>query len=300
MVKNDFDVQQFKDVAKEALSVSGAYIHSVILSSICVSEYDVKDDKTLVTKVDKESQKIACPIILKNLPDYKLKQEESEEYLGNLNSDIVIYHDPLDGTRGFVLGGLAQTVILGAYDSAQKIVLAAATMEPISGRFWFSARGEGTEQSIFDYSRGTGWGTLNRKLKVNDYKLSDRGCIFTETNSPYKDNMTLAGRLKLSEEIQKAGGKESSLLGNGIHYALVASGRPTLIGVITTARGGPQDLSGILHVKESGGVVQCYNIKEKALYPLGEDIESARVAIGANNTNTLNKLEKALSLAVSY
>lgn len=140
---NRFDYLRFRKVSEDALVPAAEYIRQAILGEVDLSEYLIKGDKTAVTIVDKRSEEISRPIILDGFSDLSLKQEETKGILGNLDSSIKLYHDPLDGTEGFLIGGATPTIILAAYDSIAKEVLACSTMEPSTGRFWFSSKGKG-------------------------------------------------------------------------------------------------------------------------------------------------------------
>lgn len=309
MENGDFSSSKFKEVAMEALVKSSKYIREVILGKTDLTEYAVKGDKTLVTFVDKKSQDISTPIIKKAFPNLNLNQEESGGDKEDLGSDIVLYHDPLDGTRGFLIGGATSTIILAAYNRKKKQVLAVATMEPSTGRFWFSARKKGAFLNYFDYGKKE-WGSDWKRMKVNGSEISQAGSVLVDANhsfkrkivsGSYKRILTSDGRLLITKMIEEERGKEASIGGsNGLHYSLVAMGRPTLVGNITTAVGGPFDIAGLLHVVEAGGVAQCYYLTDnREICKLeSQNIESADIAIAANSPKTLDLLEQAVSASM--
>jgi len=101
----DFDPVKFRNVSQEALVPAAEYIRQAILGEVDLSQYLIKGDKTAVTVVDKKSEEISRPIILAGFPELSLKQEETKGILGNPNSPIKLYHDPLDGTGGFLISG---------------------------------------------------------------------------------------------------------------------------------------------------------------------------------------------------
>jgi len=126
-----------------------------------------------------------------------------------------------------------------------------------------------------------------------------------KTEEGLKQILYKRGRRELTNLIEDLDAKDQTLCTNGGHYALVANGRPTLAGCITTAVGGPFDIAGLLHVVEAGGVAQCYEVNETAkkrkltlLSP--KDIENADMVIATNNEENLIVLEKILRKSVRY
>src|SRR3989344_1071190 len=261
-----FNSNKFRICAKEALVASSIYICEAILGQVDLSGALVKGDKTAVTIVDHGSQEQALPIIQRAFPEYSINPEEGPAS-GNDSSTIKIYFDPLDGTSCFLIGGSTPTVILAAYDQEKKKVLACATMEPITGKFFISIAGEGAYLERFDYTKKE-W----------------------------------QGKRKLTSSIEKLGAKEANFFTNGGNYALTALGNPTVIGNITTAIGGPFDIAGILHVLEAGGAIECYKIVDETrdLIPIGEDIEAADITIAANSPENLFKLKEIIKESVYY
>jgi hypothetical protein len=311
----NFDIERFFDTSRNALVASSRYIHGAIVGDVDLSEFFIKGDRTAVTVVDTGSQELGMPILEEGLADFGIVPEEGKGRFGNSESNTRVGYDPLDGTGGFLLGGPTPTVISHAYDRLGKGVLAVSTMEPVTGRFWFSATGEGAWMNRLDYSSGK-WvhDGRGRKLNVNGHGISDPGAhVLVDVTHPFSrpmgDGSTRPvlyrqGRRVLTNEIETAGAKEASFYTNGGHYALVATGRPTLVGCITTAIGGPFDVAGLLHVEEAMGAAQCYGIEtegnSRVLHGLGQDIEAADIVIAANGAKNLETLENAVRKAVSY
>lgn len=305
-MREQFDAVKFRECAKEALAVSSEFIRRAIIGDVDLTAYLVKGDKTAVTFVDKQSQELARPIIQRDFGQYRLNAEETPGETGNRDSDMVILHDPLDGTGGFLIGGPTPTVILGAYDSKNKRVLACATMEPTTGRFWFSSLGNGAYLSTYDYTKQSFDSNDGRKIHVNNAPL-EGAHVLVDVSHPFsrlngtRQVLTQSNRRDLTSRIENLGAKEASFYTNGGHYALVATGRPTIAGNITTAIGGPFDVAGICHVIEAGGVAICYRIDNDAsprrLYPLKSsgDIYNADIVMSANSVANLLKLQSVVS-----
>lgn len=299
------DIEKFYRVAQEALSESSRYIRDAILGNVDLSEFLIKGDRTAVTIVDEKSQKIAIPIIQRGFPEYGIRAEEGKGFFGNPDSPIRLMLDPLDGTGGFLIGGPTPTVIFGAYDRGIKQVAAVATMEPTTGRFWFSAKGEGAYRNRFDYNKNE-WidqDSRGQKVHVSNAKMEGAHVLVDVDHTfsrklpdgSLRKILSQAGRRILSDRIENAGAKTASFYTNGGHYALVANGNPTLAGCVTTAVGGPYDIAGIRHVLEAGGDARGYRIKEREgtrlIEGIGEDIELADFAIAANSEKNMGLLE---------
>lgn len=299
-------------MAKSALAPAASYIRNAIVGNVSLTQYLVKGDKTVVTEVDRRSQELSRQIILRQFPDVRLNQEEAESESGNDSSPIVFYHDPLDGTGGFLIGGPTPTIILGAYDSRNKNILAVATMEPVTGRFWFSAAGQGAWINRFNYNSESFDSVDGTSIKVNQGRV-EGSHILVDVSHPFarktkegvlRQILYKQGRRELTNSIEDVGAKEASFYTNGGHYALVATGRPTIVGNITTAIGGPFDIAGLIHVIEAGGQGCCYQIlegEERKLKRLENplDIENADLAIAANNELTLETLEEIVARGIA-
>ena len=304
----DFDYKRFRKVSQDALVPAAEYIRGAILGEVDLSQYLIKGDKTAVTIVDRTSEDISRPIILSGFPELSLRQEETKGVLGNPNSPIKLYHDPLDGTGGFLIGGPTPTIILAAYDSSTKKVLACSTMEPSTGRFWFSSKANGAFLNRYDYNTGKFDSEDGKQIHVNNREGLNGSHVLVDVDHGF-ERTTLEGKKKqilypkerrdLSRSIEAEGGKVASFYTNGGHFALTSMGNPTVIGNITTAIGGPFDIAGIRHVLEAGGEAQCYEITERKLYALSDsqDIEAADMVIAANNKSNLKKLEEILKNA---
>ena len=302
-----FNSNKFRICAKEALVASSIYICEAILGQVDLSGALVKGDKTAVTIVDHGSQEQALPIIQRAFPEYSINPEEGPAS-GNDSSTIKIYFDPLDGTSCFLIGGSTPTVILAAYDQEKKKVLACATMEPITGKFFISIAGEGAYLERFDYTKKEWQG--KRKLSVNNTQFGQKlpPHVLLDATHPFnrmdgkRKILTQEGRRNLTSSIEKLGAKEANFFTNGGNYALTALGNPTVIGNITTAIGGPFDIAGILHVLEAGGAIECYKIVDETrdLIPIGEDIEAEDITIAANSPENLFKLKEIIKESVYY
>lgn len=307
MRRREFSTAQFHNVARQALSASSHYIRNAQLNQ-GAQDVQLKEDKSIVTPTDKGSEAIARPIIQQAYPTALLNQEESG-ITGTTGSDIILFVDPLDGSIPFSLGNLSSTVLLSAYDKTTARFIASATMEPASGRFWFSAKDEGAWFSRFDYATGS-W-SEPRQLHVGEailnggFVLIDYAQKFSRKNAQgiQVPMLTSDGRRDLTRLIEKAGGREASYGTNGGHYAQLAMGPSKLAATVTSALGGPWDIGGLLHVEEAGGITGTYavetdgNHRKLSLLPT-HCVEKADFAIGATTPATLKALETILYQAL--
>ena len=311
MKASEFSAEKFLEVSQEALSQSAVHIRKAMLGYVDAPEYKKKEDKSILTPTDVISQNIARPIILEGLPDIRLVQEESDKDLGNLESEVYGYFDPLDGSRPFLMGGVTSTNILGLWDSKNKEILAVSTMEPMSGRFWHSTKGKGTYLSVYDYT--TGEFDEGRQLHVSDQEFSGSRVFIDATEGfarkvrgtgEKRQVFYNQGRRELTNLLQANGANEISFFSNGSHYAVVSLGRPLTAVCITSAIGGPYDITGMLHVIESGGVAQCYGIREeggkRGIYEMGQNIKDADLAVAANTQKNLDMVAGILNKAANY
>ncbi len=119
-----------KAVKRGMKVVRNAQLYSKLLNT------KVKDNETIVTYVDQESE-LAIRDTLITLLDPKKFQIVGEEgsMWGNGAKKILV--DPLDGTRAFSNGLVTSTVIISVLDESNKVTHAIVG-EAISGRLWRS------------------------------------------------------------------------------------------------------------------------------------------------------------------
>ncbi len=234
-----FDSKLFLDASMQAVRASMEIVKTYQLRESPVGFAEMKKgDKTLKTIVDELSEFAAKRIMGDAFPDAHFHVEEAGRTRGS--SDISILIDGLDGTRAFTNGLATSTVIIGAYDHTKKQVVGCTIGEPISGRVWHVCTGS----SFPDF--GVWQGPLDEQATVlfdvsHGFNRGNRK-IFTDSKVAY-----LFGNLAHRCKVLMPGS-------NGLHQALVAHGAEYMAGSITTARGGPWDVCGVLLVLEAGGV----------------------------------------------
>lgn len=107
-------------------------------------------------------------------PDYGWLSEESADDPSRLDKPLVWIIDPIDGTRGYLAGREDWCVSVALV--AGELPLLAAVFAPVSGEFFFAARGEGAslngeliraaEGTALDFSRVAGPKPLVERLAM--------------------------------------------------------------------------------------------------------------------------------------
>ncbi len=102
-------------------------------------EHEVKDDKTFVTKADRESEAAIMGYIRSHFPDHSFLAEESGEFDNNSIYKWVI--DPLDGTANFVNGLPIWAISIGLLKGNE--VIGAVIYNPLINLLVHAERGKG-------------------------------------------------------------------------------------------------------------------------------------------------------------
>ena len=109
----NFDATKFQKVGIKAVRSSMAIIRPYFMGK-AIGEAKVKSrDKTLLTKVDRQSEDAGFKVLRKSFPDAPIVREEGG--LSDGSADWKIWYDPIDGTRAFIIGAPTSTVICAAY-----------------------------------------------------------------------------------------------------------------------------------------------------------------------------------------
>ena len=249
-----------------------------------------KNDGTIVSITDKKSGQ-AGRDILKKIPGVKIRDEE-----GQLTGkgDLIIYLDPVDGTRPLTIGAVTSTVIIAVYEEETKKVIACFVGEPISGRVWYATKYTKTILILPTQKRA-------RTVKVWNGTLSNKSGIFADFYPGFKKE----GKVVFTnEELTLLQGQLNNFTGtvmfgsNGAHHALVANGGQYAAGAITTAIGGAWDVCPVLLVLQAGGYAAAFSVDEngKLIEEGPLKVANYDILVTANNEETL----KALVNAVKY
>lgn len=102
-------------------------------------EHEVKDDKSFVTKADRESEAAIIEVLKSHFPDHSFLGEETGEVQTNSSYKWVI--DPLDGTANFVNGLPLWAISIGLLEENE--VIAAVVYNPVVNLLVYAERGKG-------------------------------------------------------------------------------------------------------------------------------------------------------------
>ncbi len=257
-----------------------------------------KPDKSFVTQVDLESERIARAAFVSH--GYAFDGEE-KGLSGDHESRFVVLYDPVDGTGPLIEGLVTSTIIAAVYDRLLKKVICCAIAEPVSGRICYAAAGEGTW--VITYTGDLESDLLGaERCHVSDVAYGPRLVTYLDVTHGF----TKPGVPEVAHErwVGMLTGVISAtrirLLGsNGAHYATVAEGFGGSGAVITTAKGCAPDVAGILLILEAGGEAYAVTTRDGVIReadPL--DPYSCDYAVAGNTTVTVRALSRLLIDAI--
>ncbi len=246
---------------------------------------------TVVTKWDKESE----AAMLRCLVDgqHNVQSEEIGFVDQGGGQRFLCLVDPLDGSKPFAIGASTSTVSIALYDQQEKTVLACVVGEPATGKVMFAERGHGTFVAYADRDSDLGLIDIER-TKVwsgphgaGSVVLVDCYHGFALAGHPVTPPSTWGRLISELNDI----GIVYAMGTNCGHHALLALGRNSVAGVLTTCRGGPHDITPGLLVAEAGGVVRSFSNKSGELEEVGSlAVMEANFMISANNEETVERL----------
>ena len=233
------------EVAREAALAAGEIMVRRFNQSKKIS-YKAMDQ--IVTDVDTECEAAVFAILSREFPDHILVGEESSADV-RADKGYAWVVDPLDGTRNYALGIPFYSTVVGlAYDGE---VIVGITYDPV-------------RDDMFEAERGKGAFLNGERIHVTE-KTGVRGCVLG-VDLPY-NNVGAKNALEVLASIwpdmQTTRIMGSSAL--GLSYA--AAGRTDLYFHHQLS---PWDqVAGMLHVEEAGGVVTDRTGKRATLYSDG-------------------------------
>lgn len=118
--------------AVEAGKILEKYFETEILKSL-------KEDKSIVTLADKESEEVIKKIIFNEFPDHSILGEETG--MTGEKSDYVWHVDPVDGTRNFANGIPLFAISLALV--YQNEVIEAVVYNPSTKSLFYASKGKG-------------------------------------------------------------------------------------------------------------------------------------------------------------
>lgn len=230
---------------------------------------------TVVTKWDKLSEQVMLSVLAQTGINV-LSEEIGFVQNATGEQSLVFLVDPLDGSKPFAIGAPTSTVSIGLYYTSRQTVTAVVVGEPATGRVLYAREGGGTKMFWHDFAAGlisAEAQVLNvEQCRVSSGPFGPSGVTLVDCYHGFrlKDHpITLNavwGRLMSALNEQ---GIVYNFGTNCGHHALVALGRSSVRGAITTCRGGPHDIAAGLLVAEAGGVTRCFSDKSGRLVEVG-------------------------------
>ena len=170
-------MRKIKQTLEKALTEAGRLVKKAAEKPISI-EY--KSPVSLVTKTDKNTERVIIDIIKKNFPDHSILGEESEPS-GTSHSKWII--DPIDGTTNFAHRVPDFCISIGYEENGQ--VKVGGVFNPIKNEWFWGERGKGA--------------SLNgKKIKVSKSKKLTESLL--ATGFPYDSRKRARYYLKFVEE----------------------------------------------------------------------------------------------------
>ncbi|NVM04984.1 MAG: inositol monophosphatase [Candidatus Helarchaeota archaeon] len=192
-----------------------------------------KEDKSIVTEADLESEKLILNMIKKSFPNHAILSEEAG--LQDSDSDFLWCIDPLDGTTNFSMKNPFFNVSIALLRNK----------EPILGVVYYPPQDE-----LFHSELGKGAYLNDKTIKVSS-KDSMKAAIFTFCNSRDEEARKRVG--KIYAELKLTNNYVRQIGSAALELCMVASGRVEsffMIGVRSW-----DVAAGWIMVKEAGGTV---------------------------------------------
>lgn len=258
-----------------------------------------KSDGSLITRYDRESERVASEVIATLAPHVLFRGEEGTRS-GSNESGLVVGYDPNDGTRTFVTGGTDATVIATVYNPDNSIY-GAAIGQPSTGRIYSAFGEQRTQGRLIELADEH---TAITKLHIQDIttwggSLSQKGQVFIDNNRPHPRNghntLTKEQHLQIRAKLLDHDIGVLERGSNGNHQVVVASGRDRAAAALSTVRGIWEDTTaGVFLTDRSGGATQLYTVIEGVITPVTIDVLDYDMALVANNPTTLAFIHELL------
>lgn len=233
--------QRIREIAKE-VAIAAAYEAGRLTRERfdTLDSYDEKDDHgDIVTEVDLLAEQIILNKINRIFPDHHIRSEEFGE---NQNkSEWMWLVDPLDGTNNFAIGmplfGISITLLY------ERSPVLAIIYEPMTDRLYVASEGEGAFCNAHEIS-------IN---KAKDFTKARVGWI--QGHAVQNEQRAVA----LRHYIDVSTKRMMRLWAPTLQWCMLARG--DLDGIIVYNSEGEDLYSGLLMVKEAGGVIIDYEGK---------------------------------------
>lgn len=133
---SELDLEKALDVARRAAQAASQAALPYFRAGVTTR---TKEDRSPVTQADLESEAAIVRVIREAFPDHSLLTEESGAHAGLPETRWIV--DPLDGTRGFIRGGVFWGALIALEHKGE--IVAGAMALPAQGLLYWAARGLG-------------------------------------------------------------------------------------------------------------------------------------------------------------
>lgn len=237
------------EVAKEAAKKGGAIVLKYFHQDLAFEE---KENKTLVSIADKESEETIKQTILDAFPNHSIKGEES----GITEGEQILWHvDPLDGTTNFKNNLPFSSVSIGIEKDGTFIV--GVIYNPYT-------------DELFSAEQGKGAYLNNEKVSVNDQSITKGLIIFDASFGEPRAQRKLDTQQAL---INQSCRRFRMIGSNALQLAGIANG--TFTASLSDTIDSYDFAAGVVLVKEAGGIVTDHLG--------GEPTAQSKVIIASNN-----------------
>ncbi len=216
------------EAAKKGGEVLSRYFETLGL------EREEKDDRSFVTKADKESEKAIVEILTKAYPEHGFLGEEGSDTKPNAEYRWVI--DPLDGTTNFVNGIPLFAVSIAAVKSGAPV--ASVVYNPVTNSLYAAEKGKGT--------------TYNGRKVVVSKQKAERGIVSFGPGKHAKEELNAL--LSRTEAFFKS---KRYLGATALELAYLARGGTEAFGSLGLQKW--DYAAGVLLVLESGGTITDFD-----------------------------------------
>ncbi|OGE32832.1 hypothetical protein A3C59_04385 [Candidatus Daviesbacteria bacterium RIFCSPHIGHO2_02_FULL_36_13] len=177
------------------------------------------------TEADTESERVVKEELIKRFGKdvFRIFGEEENGYIGNLESDITIRIDPIDGTEAFKFGKPNWSILIGVYsgrDDQEKQLLATIYYPEYYNEMLYFLEGSG----IFLQNMSTG-----EKQEITN--IEDQDSLENIIVAYWKNsNLQKRGRIdEILDELEKNGARVRSISPTEVKEALITHGKRAMI-----------------------------------------------------------------------
>lgn len=227
-----------------------------------------KEDNSILTKADVESEKLIVDAIKKEFPSHSILAEEGDKL--DMDSEYTWCIDPLDGTTNFSIHYPFFCVSIALFKQ----------IKPIIGVIYFPSQDE-----LFYAKKGGGSYLNDRPIKVSSESAFNRA-IVAFSNSRREQDIKLISKIFLELRLLKQ--KLRHFGSAALELAYTACGR--ISGFLSIGTNMWDIAAGMILIKEAGGKITTLSGKQYTLEDEGKLFVASNGIIHENILNLLNKL----------